>query len=258
MIPEIAQALERSTEKCLEERTAIAFSGGLDSSTLATIAKKRSEVLLFSAGTADSPDLAAAETVAKDLGLLLEKIILDEGKIISLYEKIHSFHPAPLPKIEIGIPIMAACEAAAKRGLDAILFGSGAEELFVGYERYYVYLEEGKDLDSILKREFDALNEGDVGMVRKIAYKCGLEARFPFCDRHLASLVFQIPLQERMAERELKKGILREAGKLLGVPESALGRRKKAAQYGSGVHKIVMKNSDALNIKFPEPAAHSP
>lgn len=250
MITELAKILERSTEECLEERIGIAFSGGLDSSTLATIAKKTSEVFLFSAGTAQSSDLEYAEKVARELKLPLEKIELDEKKILEIYAKIYSFYPASLLKIEIGIPIFAVCETTKKNGLNAILTGSGAEELFVGYERYYKYAEEGKNPDELLRSEFNVLKDKDIAMIKKIAYKCGLEARFPFYNSKLAELVFRIPIEERMADAELKKGILREMGKFLGVPQLALTRKKKAMQYGSGVHKIIMKNSEFLNEKY--------
>ena len=50
-----------------------------------------------------------------------------------------------------------------------------------------------------------------------------------------------IPLAVRMEDRELKKGPLREAAHFLGVPEIAVKRKKKAFQYGSGVHKILIK-----------------
>lgn len=252
MLPELVKALEKSTEECLEDRIAVAFSGGLDSTTLATIAKKRSEVFLFSAGMEGSDDLEHAEKIASEMGLPLEKIILDEERMLDIYKKIYSFYPASFLKIEIGIPIYAVCDAAQKKGFDAVLFGSAAEELFVGYNRYYEYLDEGKDLDAILKKEFDALKDGDGAMVRKIAYKCGVEARFPFYSKQLAELVFRIPLDERIADRELKKGILREMGKLIGVPELALGRKKKAAQYGSGVHRVLMKRSEELNRIYPQ------
>ncbi len=252
MITDLVKALEKSTEECLEDRIAVSFSGGLDSATIATIAKKRCEVSLISAGTDGSDDLINAGKVAEELSLPLEKIVLDEKRILEIYGKIHSFYPGPLLKVEIGVPIYAVCEAAKKRGLDAVLFGSGAEELFVGYERYYKYLEEGKNLDAILKTEFETLKDGDAAMVKKIAYRCGVEARFPFYSKQLAELVFNIPLEERMADKELKKGVLREMGKLLGVPKTALERRKKAAQYGSGVHKVIMRNADRLNMAFPE------
>ncbi|MBI5051345.1 hypothetical protein HZC08_01160 [Candidatus Micrarchaeota archaeon] len=102
-------------------------------------------------------------------------------------------------------------------------------------------MKEGKDLDSILREEFRTLKDRDIGMVKKVCYKLGIEARFPFYNKELAELVFSIPLSERIADRELKKGVLREAAKFLGVPETAVNRRKKAMQYGSGVHKVLLK-----------------
>ncbi|MFA5050260.1 MAG: hypothetical protein WC501_04600 [Candidatus Micrarchaeia archaeon] len=44
-----------------------------------------------------------------------------------------------------------------------------------------------------------------------------------------AEYVHSIPLEKRAEERDLKKGLLREASKLLGIPESIIKRKKKAA-----------------------------
>lgn len=251
IILDIAKAIEKSVEECLEDRVGIAFSGGIDSTVIASIAKKRSETFLFTAGVENSEDFFYAESVAKELNLPLIKIILDKEKIFSIYEKIYSFYPALFLKIEIGIPIYAVCEEAKKNNIKVVLFGSGSEELFVGYDRYYKYLEEGKDLDKILLEEFEALKDRDIEMIRKICFKNGIEGRFPFYNKKIANLVFSIPLKERMADKELKKGILREVARFLSVPEIAIKRRKKALQYGSGIHKIIMKNLTFVNEKFP-------
>ena len=40
---------------------------------------------------------------------------------------------------------------------------------------------------------------------------------------------------------KLRKCILREVGAELGVPEEIVNRPKKAAQYGSGIHKMLKK-----------------
>ena len=47
--------------------------------------------------------------------------------------------------------------------------------------------------------------------------------------------------------KTVKKGLIREAAKLLGLPATAVNRKKRAMQYGSGVHKVLLKHSEELN-----------
>ncbi|MBU0526939.1 MAG: asparagine synthase C-terminal domain-containing protein [Candidatus Micrarchaeota archaeon] len=251
MILELSSLLSSAVEKTLEDNVAISFSGGLDSTLIATIAKKHANVDLYAAGALGSPDLEYAEKAAEELGLPLHKIIIDEKLAMETYEKTYKVLPLDFLKVEILVPVYLIAKAAKEAGHSVLLFGSGAEELFVGYERYYDYVEEGKDLDKILKDEFKTLPKRDIGWIKKICRNQGIEARCPFCNADVATLLFSVPLEERMADRELKKGILREAGKILGVPKLALLRRKKAMQYGSGVHKIFMKKVDEINAHFP-------
>lgn len=246
----LAELISSSVEKVLEDRVAVAFSGGVDSTTIAAIARKYATVELFSAGTPGSEDLEYAEKVAASLCLPLHKVILGQQCILDAYAQCHAMLPLDLLKLEILVPVYCVAEAAAEKGHKVLLFGSGAEELFIGYERYYAYREEGKDLDALLKDEFRTLGQRDIGWVKKICRKFGVEARFPFYVPELARFMFSVPLEERMDGRELKKGILREAAKLLGAPELAVRRKKKAMQYGSGVHKILMSHSEAINRDF--------
>ncbi len=251
MIPELAQLVKSSIEECLEDRISISFSGGVDSSLIAHIAKENCEVDLFSAGTESSQDLQYAKEVAKQLGLNYYEKLLDGDFILELYKELYGIIPGSLIHIGILLPIYACAKEAKSQGHDTMLVGSGSEELFVGYNRYYTYLRQGKDLDSILKEEFRTLPKRDVGMVSKILRAVGLEPRFPFMNGKLAKFLFSIPLEKRMEEEELKKGLLREAAKILNLPELPRTRKKKAAQYGSGVHKILLKNSKFLNKEYP-------
>ncbi|MBD3389779.1 hypothetical protein GF415_02370 [Candidatus Micrarchaeota archaeon] len=238
---EIANELEKSVRECLEDKVGIAFSGGLDSATLAKIAKEEAEVELICVGVEGSEDLEVAERVAEELGMRLHKKILEKEELLEYYRKAKETVNADFLKVEIMAPVYAACESAKGLGLEVVLFGSGAEELFVGYERYYTYWNEGKNLEEILRDEFETLGKRDIGMINKIAGKAGVEARFPFYSNNVANEVFSVPVPVRMEERELKKGLLREAAHFLGVPEEAVKRKKKALQYGSGVHKVLLK-----------------
>ena len=245
---ELSGKIEDSVRECLEDRVGIAFSGGLDSATIAKVAAGSCDVELISVGVAGSEDLVYSRIVAQELGLGLTEKVLSREEVVDYYYKAGEIVHADFLKVEIMAPIYAICEMAGELGLDVVLFGSAAEELFVGYERYYTYWNEGKNLDEILRDEFETLKNRDIGMIKKVARKLGVEARFPFYNKKIAEEVFEIPVSVRMEDRELKKGLLREAAHFLGVPETAVKRKKKALQYGSGVHKILLKEvADALD-----------
>lgn len=251
MILRLSELISRAVEQTLEDKIAISFSGGLDSTVIAAIARRHASVELFTAGVTGSDDLAHAERAASELGLPINKIVIDRENALSAYGKIHSMLPKDFLTLEILVPVFHVAQAAAGKGHRTVLFGSAAEELFVGYERYYQYRDEGKDVDSILREEFRTLPQRDMAWVKKVCRHFGVEARFPLYNRELAETMFAVPLEERMDDRELKKGILREAGKVLGAPSEVLKRRKRAMQYGSGIHKLLLKNSDEINRHYP-------
>jgi asparagine synthase (glutamine-hydrolysing) len=251
MILQISELISRAVEQTLEDRIAISFSGGLDSTVIASIAKKHAQVELFTAGVKGSEDLEYAEKAAAEMSLPLHKILIEENHALEAYGKIHSFLPLDLLKLEILVPVYYVAEAAAKKGHNAVLFGAAAEELFVGYERYYQYRDEAKHVDSILKDEFRTLPQRDMAWVKRVCRSFDIESRFPLYNKELAEIMFSVPIEERMDDRELKKGILREAGKVLGAPSMVLKRKKKAMQYGSGIHKVLIRKADEINRTYP-------
>lgn len=251
MILQLSGLLSRAIEQALEDRVAIAFSGGLDSAVIAAIAKKHADVELFTAGVEGSEDIIYAEKAAQSMGLPLTVARIDENKAMAAYAKCHSLLPIDFLKLEILVPAYCAAEAAASRGHSVMLFGSAAEELFAGYDRYYIYREEGKDVNALLREEYRTLPQRDMAYLKKVCRCLGVEARFPFYEKELAAAMFSVPIEERMDDRNLKKGILREAAKVLGAPDIAIKRKKKAMQYGSGVHKMLFKRVDDINRQYP-------
>jgi len=247
--------MSNAIEKCLDKKVAIAFSGGLDSSTIATVAKKKCEVALITVGMKDSEDLISARKVAKELDLQLNEIEVDSKILFEDYKKMWKLMPGTLVDMELMCAIYEVCKKAKELGCEIVLFGSGAEELFVGYHKYYCAIEEGKDLDEILKKEVQTLPNRDIFRAKKVAEYCKINARFPFMNQDLIDAVFMIEAKDRIGPIEMKKPLLRKIAQKLNVPTHAVQRQKKAMQYGSNIHKTIMQMARDKKVSAWEPRA---
>jgi len=219
---------------------AILFSGGIDSTAIATVAKRFTTPLLITAGVEGSSDLEAARKIAVELGLPHKSVVLTEAEIISVYKKCYKIRKGELNKVELMVPVFKCCREAARSGKWRILSGSGAEELFIGYNRFFKY--KGKKLENLLKKEIKELPSGDCEGQDLVAKNFGMRTAYPFLYPPFVDAILAMPLSERLGTLEDKKPLLRKIAAKLGMPQDAIDRKKKAMQYGSGVHKILVKN----------------
>ena len=227
-------------ESCRGERVGVLFSGGLDSTLVAHLAKPRAkEAVLFTAGVEGAPDVECAKRVAKELGMELELILLSGEEVVGLYDEAMKIYPDDFLKVELSVPVLVCCRRAKGKNLRVLLAGAGAEELFGGYQRHWEAYERGDDVREMLESELNALYSGDVARNSAVARSEGMELRCPLLDEEVVGLARQIPVSEKFAGE--RKGVLRAIARELGVPEEACARRKQALQYGSGVHKVLLK-----------------
>jgi asparagine synthase (glutamine-hydrolysing) len=135
-----------------------------------------------------------------------------------------------------------ASRAAAKAGAETILLGQLADELFGGYEKYQKTLAQGGESAAALMMDQDVAGCGTRGFLRdEGACARWLEPRFPYADTEVLAFGKAIPVGFKIRSG-VRKAVLREAAKKLGVPAELADAPKKAAQYSSGVQKLVARS----------------
>ena len=259
---EVRNLLFKAVEKRIpDKKFGLLFSGGIDSTLIALIAKKLNKkficytAALEEKGMEPAPDFIYAKKVSKLLNLPLKvkklsikQIEKELPKVVPLIED------SNVIKVGVGLTFHEACKLAKKDKIKVIFSGLGSEEIFAGYERHKQSINVNKEcLSGILKIYERDLYRDDV-----ITMNNNLELRLPFLDKQLVDFSLKIPAKYKL-NKEQSKIIIREIAKDLGLPEEFAERKKKAAQYGSKFDRAIQKlagkskKSEYLNqfLKYP-------
>ena len=62
----------------------------------------------------------------------------------------------------------------------------------------------------------------------------------PYLDERIIYNVYNLPLEFKIS-RGVRKVLLRAAAKHAGVPEELVAKEKKAAQYGTGIERVLRR-----------------
>ncbi len=224
-----------------EYNAALAFSGGLDSSIIAFLMKNHNPVL-YTTGCENARDVKNSIEIANLIGLELKIIEYDEDEIIRGIRFLKKIDENMNP-VEIGfeLPLYFVL----KNSKEKIVYcGQGADELFGGYKKYIEHPEKMcMDLEKLL----------DIGIKREsfIAKNLGKKLIYPYLDYKIVELSQDMPVECKIHDN-IRKWVLRRAAEVIGVPKSIVDRKKKAAQYGSGVWKIMIKMAKKRRLKISE------
>ena len=248
-----SRKLEMLLTQSVRQRTlgvkevAVAFSGGLDSSIIAFLAKTlKADVQLIHVSIADQPETEHAKRAAEELKLPIysfaytcEDVHETLTKVIRLIEK-----PDPLDT-NIGIPVYWTAEKAAEMNLNVMLAGQGADELFAGYKKYVdCYVRRGKkQVQQLLFRDISNLHKTNFERDFKICSFHGVELRLPFASYQLTEFANDLPVELKIerSEQTLRKLVLRQVAKNLGLPELIVRKTKKALQYSTGTNRLLKR-----------------
>lgn len=217
------------------------LSGGLDSSIIAALASRVATRPLktFSVGTAGSPDLAAARSVAEHIGSDHNEMVFTADELAEIISHvIYHLESADVDLVRSALPTHFATTLA-RRHVKAVLTGEGADELFAGYAYHHAYANKPRALADELTRSLGAMHNINLQRVDRITMAQGLEARTPFLDRDLIEFAQSIPASLKMKIDEVthettEKWILRKACEDL-LPTDLVWRKKAQFDEGSGV-----------------------
>ena len=249
---EAASRLKASLKKAVEIRltktAGIAFSGGIDSTFLAALAKSIDDsISLYAVGLPNSHDLIQAQRAAEATGMrdsLKIRLLSPEEIEAAIPNVIYSTESTDPMKIAIGLPLYFVAKTAKEDGKRVLLTGQGADELFGGYSRHEGFLEQGHEvLDKEIYLDLKKISTINLERDDMVTMAKSVELRVPFLDKDVIRTGLAISPELKVLKREglyIRKYILRKAADGL-LPSELLWKEKKAIQYGTGVQKVLDK-----------------
>ena len=237
-----ARSVLRALEVAAEEEAvpgdvAIAFSGGLDSSIISCLVARRSHPNLYTVGVDGSYDIKAGKLTAELLALPWECILVSEEDIIEAVFKLVRIVPDINPlTISFEMPLYMVASRVGERH---IYSGQGADELFAGYAKYLDMSEEEKERS--LQDDLANLLGKGLEYERGLADHFDKELHYLYLHSKVMETVRSIPIEEEFKGSQ-RKAVLRDVARMLNLGEIA-ERKKKAAQYGSGIMKTLRRTA---------------
>ena len=247
MNKQLLSEMENAVKETIsDKKIGVAFSGGVDSTLLAKLVKDLGyDIHLLTIGFRDSHDINFAKEVNQLLNFPHSISEIDPVKFKGISQKINqTIKSDNLSWNENSIAFHYVAELAQKNELKTVATANGIDELFCGYNSYREAIEKGEDevtkmMDEKLK------NEGEMMVaINKVTAEFGVMMVQPFLSPSFVDYSKKIPVSEKIhgPDDMQRKHPIRELSMDYGVPEGAAKKQKKALQYGSQIHKSLLKS----------------
>ncbi|MGP6238807.1 asparagine synthase C-terminal domain-containing protein [Cuniculiplasma sp. SKW4] len=235
-LPDKLIEILRAESKKIGE-SALMLSGGVDSSLILAIFGEK--VYPYTISYNESIDLKESRYISSFFNIELRELNVSKEDIIDASREIEKLDPTvSTMELSFEIPFYIGCKNIEESN---IVTGQGADEIFYGYSKF----RDGREQTNKLSME--TLKKRTIPRENKISDKFGKIPIMPYMNVEIESFFANLPPEMHM-NKERNKLIIRKACEKVGIPERIYNRPKKAAQYGSGIMKVVREMRGVTKI----------
>ena len=236
------------------KKIGIAFSGGVDSTLLAKLCSDIGyDITLLTIGFEGSHDVEFSKKIADLLGFKHIVDVISSKSFSEVAKKVRqTIKTENLSWNENCIAFYYVSKLAKAHEIETVLTSNGIDELFCGYNVYREAIDEGKE--AVMKL-MDVKLDNEIQMMKAvnlISSEYQVKILQPFLSKEFIEFAKKIPITEKIKDKDdlIRKHIVRKLAVSIKVPKESALKRKKALQYGSLIHKNLIKVKKTWNKTF--------
>ena len=242
LLDEIVNSIKTTV---LDNSIGVAFSGGVDSTLIAKLLHDNGyDIHLLTIGFPDSHDINFAKEVNEILKFKHDILEIDLDSFQEVTEQVNAIIKTDnLSWNENSIAFYYVSKLAKKLGISTVVTANGIDELFCGYNAYREAIGIGVDqVMNVMNQKLDNEKKMMVA-VNNVTSLFDVKILQPLLHEDFISYAKTIPISEKIIDPNdlQRKHAIRKLAASCGVPEISAYNQKKALQYGSKIHKQLLK-----------------